>query len=200
MGEFGRIQSTTTITFEEIAGLVPITIYESNGSITSCELAAPQPLSIGDVLPVDIVSSALSLEIDDIETNTHQPQIASTGAAFIMTELKSRDALERARPNQAIFDRLNSQGIRPSLYLYTRSEDEFDLRARMFALHTGVIEDPATGSATCNVAGLLAHYDERQDGRFQWRIAQGVEMGRPSVIMARAEKKDGVVQSTGVGG
>jgi len=33
-----------------------------------------------------------------------------------------------------------------------------------------------------------------------WRIAQGVEMGRPSTLVARAEKKDGVVTGTWVGG
>ncbi len=200
MGAFGRLESSTTITFEEKAGLVPITIQAADGEITSCDVAAPQPLTIGAPVSVDLVADALSLETADIQTDTHPPQIASTGAAFIMTELKTRGALERARPNQAVFDAMNSQGIRPSLYLYTRSNDDYDLRARMFALHTGVIEDPATGSASCNVAGLLAHYDERQDGRFEWRIAQGVEMGRPSVIMARAEKVGGVVQSTGVGG
>ena len=70
----------------------------------------------------------------------------------------------------------------------------------MFAPQAGVPEDPATGSASCVVAGLMAHYDGKADGRFQWRIAQGVEMGRPSVILTQAIKADGVVQSTGVGG
>ena len=37
-------------------------------------------------------------------------------------------------------------------------------------------------------------------GSFSWRIAQGVEMGRPSILKARAEKVNGVVQSTWVGG
>jgi trans-2,3-dihydro-3-hydroxyanthranilate isomerase len=35
---------------------------------------------------------------------------------------------------------------------------------------------------------------------FSWRIAQGVEMGRPSTLIARTEKKAGVVTGTWIGG
>ena len=65
----------------------------------------------------------------------------------------------------------------PQLHLYMRVNDDFDIRARMFAPLSGVPEDPATGSASCALAGLLAHYKEEPNGSFSWRIAQGVEMG-----------------------
>ena len=71
---------------------------------------------------------------------------------------------------------------------------------RVFVPGAGVPEDPATGSASCAVAGLLAHHSGQANGRFSYRIAQGVEMGRPSVLLARAEKADGSVQATAVGG
>ena len=70
----------------------------------------------------------------------------------------------------------------------------------MFAPLDGVPEDPATGSANCALAGLLSYYDEAATGSFRWRIAQGVEMGRPSVLEARSEKSDGAVTATWVGG
>jgi trans-2,3-dihydro-3-hydroxyanthranilate isomerase len=70
----------------------------------------------------------------------------------------------------------------------------------MFAPLSGVAEDPATGSAACAVAGLLAHLHDPAAGEFVWRIAQGVEMGRPSLLRARADKVDGVVRKTFVGG
>ena len=70
----------------------------------------------------------------------------------------------------------------------------------MFAPLDGVPEDPATGSANCALAGLLGHHNEASSGDFHWRIAQGVEMGRPSVLEARAEKRDGIVVATRIGG
>ena len=98
------------------------------------------------------------------------------------------------------FDALAAQGVTPDVHLYTRSADEFDIRARMFAPFDGVPEDPATGSANCALAGLLSHYSEAPDASLSWRIAQGVEMGRPSVLEARAEKRDGVVVGAWIGG
>ena len=60
--------------------------------------------------------------------------------------------------------------------------------------------DPATGSANAALAGLLTHYDRSAAGRYRWRIAQGVERGRPSVLEARTEKRDGRVANVWIGG
>ena len=47
---------------------------------------------------------------------------------------------------------------------------------------------------------MLSHLDEAAGGAFSWRIAQGVEMGRPSVLEARTEKRDGAVVDVWIGG
>src|SRR5205823_5445198 len=193
-GEFGEIKSSLTVTFEEEAGLVSVTIVESSGKVTSCELTAPQSLSFGRTLPVELVAAAISIDSKDIVTKTHGPQVVSVGRPFIFVELRDRSVLERARINMSGFEALAARGVMPDVYLYILASDGFDIRARMFAPLSGVPEDPATGSANCTLAGLLAHYNQDRNGSFSWRIAQGVEMGRPSTLIARAEKKDGVVQ------
>src|SRR5438132_2215830 len=204
--EFGEINSSLTVTFEEEAGLVSVAIRAEQGKIASCELAAPQSLSLGKTVPAKLVASAVSLNRQDIVTDTHYLQICSIGLPFVFTELRDRAALERARINISGFDALRDLGVNPQLHLYIRvSESEpdwhgFDIRARMFAPLSGVPEDPATGSASCALAGLLAHYKEEPSGSFAWRIAQGVEMGRPSTLLARAEKAEGTVKATWVGG
>jgi trans-2,3-dihydro-3-hydroxyanthranilate isomerase len=205
-GEFGEINSPLTVTFEEEAGLVSVAIRAEQAKIVSCELAAPQSLSLGRTVPAELIASAVSLNREDIVTDTHHPQICSVGLPFVFTELRDRAGLERARINMSGFDALRDLGVNPQLHLYTRvSESEpdwhgFDIRARMFAPLSGVPEDPATGSANCTLGGLLAHHQEQSSGTFSWRIAQGVEMGRPSTLVARAEKKDGVVTGTWIGG
>ena len=199
-GAFGEIQSSLTVTFEEQAGLVSVTIHEAQGKIALCELAAPQSLSLGKTISPQLVASAVSLSTDDIVTETHPPQVASVGLPFLLVELRDRSALERAVINLRAFDALQAQAIWPSVHLYVRSTDGFDIRARMFAPLAGVPEDPATGSANCALVGLLAHYSGQRNGSLSQRIAQGVEMGRPSTLLARAEKKDGVVRGTWVGG
>ena len=199
-GEFGEINTSLTVTFEEEAGLVPVTIDCEKRAVVRCEVAAPQPLSLGKTIAVQLVASAVSLSPEDIVTDTHHPQVCSVGLPFVITELKDHSALEFARINMSGFDALADVGIKPSMHLYVRVSDGFDIRARMFAPLSGVPEDPATGSASCALAGLLAHCNKGPSGSFSWRIAQGVEMGRPSTLLARAEKADGTVQATWVGG
>jgi trans-2,3-dihydro-3-hydroxyanthranilate isomerase len=70
----------------------------------------------------------------------------------------------------------------------------------MFAPLDGVPEDPATGSANCALAALLAQLDPADNAEFNWRIAQGVEMGRPSLLEARVQKLNGKVSATLIGG
>jgi trans-2,3-dihydro-3-hydroxyanthranilate isomerase len=199
MGAFGPIDSSITVTFEEKAGLVPITIHRRQGTLW-CQLSAPERLSLGKTVSAEVLASAVSLAPQDVVVTTHQPQVASVGLPFLVAELRDRSALERARVSGQGFDALVARGVVPDVHLYTRSGDEFDIRARMFAPFDGVPEDPATGSASCALAGLLSHYDAATDGTTSWRIAQGVEMGRPSVLEASAEKRGGVVVVTRVGG
>ena len=202
-GELGDVQSLSGMTFEEEAGLVPISIEQSNGKITSCEFQAPQPVSFGKILPAKLIASAVSLSEEGILTKAHEPQVVSAGLPFVVAELKDRSALERCRVNSGGFAEILAvlkEGVRASVYVYVRTTGDVDIRARMFAPLSGVPEDPATGSATCAVAGLLAHLDGRTNGEFAWHLAQGVEMGRPSALRARAEKRDGMVKATWVGG
>ena len=70
----------------------------------------------------------------------------------------------------------------------------------MFAPLYGVPEDPATGSGNCALVGLLASLRPERDLTLQLRIAQGIEMGRPSLLEAAAEKKAGRVTELRIGG
>lgn len=200
IGALGKFDGRTTIEFEERAGIVAIDIEARGGVVDSCELRAPQALSLGaEAAPAD-VAVALSLQEHDIVVERHQPRMASVGLAFLMVELRDRRALERARVNPAGFETLAAKGLRPHVHIYTRSGDEFDVRARMFAPTTGVPEDPATGSANCALAGLLAQLSPVATEDCTLTIAQGVEMGRPSMLLARTSKRGGVVTDVWIGG
>jgi len=188
------------ILFEEKAGAVPISVTLQNDATFTCELKAPQSLTVGKTAPVDTVARAVSLQADEILTTAHQPRLASVGLPFLFVELRDIEALRRARPNLSGFDELVKLGLTPDVLLYVRSGNEFDIRARMYAPFDGVVEDPATGSANCALCGLLAQLDTAESGHFSWKIAQGVELGRPSVLYARAEKVAGKVVSVWIGG
>jgi trans-2,3-dihydro-3-hydroxyanthranilate isomerase len=199
IGELGSLDRPLQITFEEKAGPVPITVERRDGLIR-CELSAPERLTLGRSIGADILARALSLAPDDIATRTHPPQAASVGLRFLIAELRDRAALQRARPRVGGVEALAADGIPPDVHLYVHSRDEFDIRARMFAPFDGVPEDPATGSANGALAALLAGYDPAPSGSFRWRVAQGVEMGRPSLLEISAEKREGEVVEARVAG
>ncbi|NBC22825.1 MAG: PhzF family phenazine biosynthesis isomerase [Gammaproteobacteria bacterium] len=195
----GELDGRDEVVFEEAAGRVPVTISRDGGRIR-CELAAPETLTLSEPASAELIAAALSLEPEDIVTETHLPQAASVGLPFVMAELPDTDTLARARINAEMFDVLADEGLPPDIHMYVLGDDEYDVRARMFAPLDGVPEDPATGSANCALAALLAHYAPEESGDYGWRILQGAEMGRPSVLEARAEKRDGRMTGAWIGG
>lgn len=198
--EQGDVHAGMTVVFEERAGLVPVTIRKKAGGRLWCELTAPEKLSLGEVVMPEVAAAALSLEAEKIELKTHPPRSAGVGFPFLIVELSGIEALKKARFNVAAMEQLVDEGVPPDILLYVRGSGKVDIRARMFAPFEGVPEDPATGSANCALAALLSHYDPASNGEFRWRIAQGVEMGRPSMLYARTEKKNGKVVATMIAG
>jgi trans-2,3-dihydro-3-hydroxyanthranilate isomerase len=72
--------------------------------------------------------------------------------------------------------------------------------ARMFAPGMGVAEDPATGSAAAAFAGVLAAYEKLGDGEQSFRIEQGYEMGRPSLIELLLSIRGGKLAAAAIAG
>lgn len=117
----------------------------------------------------------------------------------MLAELASRDALRRARPDLASFAEAFAGHVTNKLYAYTRDGGQgFDFHSRMFAPLAGVLEDPATGSATVTLAAVLA--EAGPDGETTLRIEQGRDMGRPSTLVTRTVKRSGTISSAHVGG
>ena len=199
LGELGQIDDQVETVFDEKAGPVPITIRKDEGNFW-CELKAPAALKIGETLPVEQIATAIGLNPDQIVTATHPPQVASVGLGFITAELRDRESLANARVLFPVFEEIQQSGIHPYIFMYIRSNDEFDIRARMFAPTDGIMEDPATGSATCAMVALLTHHEPESSGEFSFRVGQGIEMGRPSTLEARTRKENGTVTGVWVGG
>ena len=191
--------------FEEIAGLVPVEILQDAGRVAGAELTAPQALKKLTQFSAEQAAACLSLSAADIRTDRHAPVIVSVGMAFLVVELASRDALRRAKPEAVPFARVLTTDNAVGIYFYTRDvpppQKPTDLQARMFFPgSSGLIEDPATGSATVATAALLADLASERDGELKLRIGQGVDMGRPSLLLTRVRKQDGAIVSAHVGG
>lgn len=190
--------------FEEGAGLVPVRLLWEQGRVVGAELTAPEPFrqTPSPAAPAAIAAN-LSLREADVRTDRHAPAIVSVGLGFLAVELASRAALAAARAGAALAALLVETSA-AGIYLYTagRAADEADtdLQARMFAPHDGIPEDPATGSAAGAVGALLATLMADRDITLDLTIGQGQDLGRPSRLQVRIEKRDGLVATARVGG
>ena len=192
--------------FEEIAGLVRVHIRRNAaGVIEGCRISAPRSLNISIAVPTDLVANCAGLAESDISTDLHDPLVASVGTPFVIAEVTSLDALARARPDLGAFragsEQFSDLSERFNLLLYTRRGDTLSyLRSRMFAPLAGVLEDPATGSANAALAALLTSLAPGEDVDLHYEIEQGVEMGRPSLLVASGWKTaEGPVEATVAG-
>lgn len=178
------------LAFEEIAGLVTMQLLKRGNEIYGARLKAPQPLNLGDFVSVEQVADACGLSPADIEAKNHAPRLAGCGNWFVFAELTSREALKRAMYVTDAFARNFPMMRTVGIHLYVRTGgDGVDVQTRMFAPLYGVPEDPATGSANVALVGVIAAADRM--GRLSLRIAQGVDMGRPSLLEADAVDVDG---------
>lgn len=190
--------------FEETAGLVPMKLLRVRDTIVGAELRAPEPLSRRTIVSREVAAACLSLDPSEIALQAHAPQIASVGLPFLIVELDSRDALRRSTPNVAAHAELLPLDGADAIFAYWRAPDESPaseetvLHARTFSPLDGIVEDPATGSACAATIALLATLEADRRPELAWRIHQGVDMGRPSLLRGRTIR--GAAIETHIGG
>lgn len=190
-----RLPGVERLTLHNRAGQVAARVMrDSSGAPVGAVIAAPRAFALADDVATTTVAACAALPEDAVAVARHAPVLCGAGTPFVVAELSGIAALEAAAPDASAFRRLLPG---PGLLLYAPA-GEGRVRARMFHPGVGVAEDPATGSAACALVGLLLHLDAgAPSGRV--RIAQGQEIGRPSIIEAEAERRDGAIR-VAVGG
>jgi trans-2,3-dihydro-3-hydroxyanthranilate isomerase len=109
------------------------------------------------------------------------PQIVSTGLGALIAPVADRAAVARARPDFEAIEALLAPHRVSNLYLVHCELGTGRAQARMFT--QPFQEDPATGSA----AGALCAYLAERAGTTRVEVGQGVEIERPSRLIAELE-------------
>ncbi|NVK43552.1 MAG: PhzF family phenazine biosynthesis protein [Oceanospirillaceae bacterium] len=194
----GRLQpgAESSLTLVQRVGDVPVTFRGEGGDEVARFRTALAP-EVGDSeLDPETAAAMLGLEPGQL---VRPPRIASCGTPFQMFEVTDIESLGRAQLDLALWRRALAGAAAPDLYLYTRSGESLSVRARMFGPGFNIAEDPATGAAASALAGMLA-LDAATPGLYRLRIEQGVEMGRPSLILTEVRVGDAGVESVEVEG
>ncbi len=192
------------ITLELQAGLTPVNITRIADCVSGKFTAPVIPSHIAGPLP-SAKQAALALGLDESEIGFDHHQLANIigGPRFFYIPVKTRDALARAKVIEPYWtDMLAPLGHLHAGYIYTRggSHADTDFRARMYDPGGGIIEDPATGSATALLAAQLLSAEQLKDGTHHWKLEQGYDMGRPSDLMLEADVQGAKLTAVRVGG
>lgn len=168
------------ITLEELAGLVPVSVW-SRGGVVTAEFTAPQiPVPMGGDTSPALIGPALGLSAGQIGYGDHVPRVWKAGPDYLFVPLAGPHALAAAKPTQPHWAEL-ARNTNESVFLYTPA-GENGFRTRMFAPDHGIPEDPATGSASAIFAAQLLAGGDLGEGETAFTLTQGVEMGRESQI------------------
>ena len=203
LGEIPMNGAETRIVFEEGVGPVSVTIRAENGIPGFAQLTAAKLPEFGPPAPAaPDLAHVLGLDRSDVLDDTFAPEAVSCGVPYLCIPVRNRAVLGRARVQVEEFVSLLQGYWTAKVYLFCEDPElpGSHIRARMFAPELGIAEDPATGSAVAGLSGYLAKRSARRDGTLRWVIEQGFEMGRPSILEAEADVRDGAVAAVRVGG
>lgn len=176
-------------------GPIPVTFVEGGYSW----MRQNEPI-FGPTHDPGIFADMLGLTMDDLD-NRFPVQEVSTGLPFFIVPLKTIAALKTAKVKKEkcfeFIEHTEAKGI--LIYSPETHQPDNDLSVRVFVDYFGVPEDPATGSGNgCLAAYLTKHRYFGKPG-VDVRVEQGYEIGRPSLLLLRADEKNGKIE-VNVGG
>ena len=201
---FGR-EVGECVLLEQPGGVVPVTLLEEG----SWQLDAPafQVLAMGEGVSVAEAAACLGLATTDL--CPPGPRVAFVGGAgYTLIEVRSQEVLGQCVP-AAVAIATTPTG---KVLAWTRVVEGDDLaevgvqmRIRVFTANGGR-EEAASGAGFCCLLGLLATCeggggaDSYLASITRWIVAQGVEMGRPSILLGECEQAGRVPRAIRVAG
>jgi trans-2,3-dihydro-3-hydroxyanthranilate isomerase len=186
----GESSAADSIRMETAMGTVPFDLERAgDGRVGSARMLQPVPTwehydRADELLAgLGVVASARALPVE----------VYRNGPRHVFVGLDSVAALTVVEPDHRILARL------PDMAANCFAGSGSHWRLRMFSPAYGVVEDAATGSAAGSLAVHLARHGLIAFGQ-QIEIRQGVEIGRPSTMWARATGTSERIESVQVEG
>ena len=182
-----------TIILNLKVGQISVTFSYSDKDADILWMKQIQP-TFGQTFDTESISQVLSLDAEDID-NRFPIQDVSTGVPSVIAPLKTLDAVKRARIDKDKYFKLIKDKQAKAILVFCPEtyNKENDLNVRFFADYYGVPEDPATGSANGCLAGYSVKHRYFGKDQINIRVEQGYEIGRPSLLLLKAENREGKI-------
>ena len=203
LGRVSVADNTVDVLVEEAVRTLPVSIRRTGEHCYFAQFSAPRGADYFDPAPsIEDIATVLSLDPLRICTDRNPPRIVSCGVPFLCVEVTGLTEMRAIHVNTAHWtDRLGGADA-PSIYVFTREtlNDDCHLHVRSFPFNLGIAEDSATGSAATALGGYLGDTASVVSGTLTYRLEQGFEMNRPSLIDIEIDRHDGRTTAIRVGG
>lgn len=172
-------------------GQIPVTLSynEKDNNILWMKQISP---TFSKIYSTDQIGEILN--IDKAQIDDRFPiQEVSTGLPFIIVPLRTMEAIKQVNILKDQYWELVRKTQAKAILVFCPEtyHKENDLNVRVFTEYYGIPEDPATGSANGCLAGYLVKHRYLGKDKINIRTEQGHEIGRPSLLYLRSQKKDG---------
>ncbi|MGW6742541.1 PhzF family phenazine biosynthesis protein [Streptomyces sp. NPDC055025] len=183
----GNETGRSALLLETRMGAIPFRVDHADGRAVATRMRQPvptwEPFEYADEL----------LAALGVKTSTLPVEIYRNGPRHVFVGLEDVEALSALDPDHRALARF------PDMATNCFAASGANWRSRMFSPAYGVVEDAATGSAAGPLAVHLVRHGLVEWGR-RIEILQGVEISRPSRMLARADGTPEQVISVEVGG
>lgn len=180
-------------------GPVLVTFSDQGQAIERLWMQQPAP-TFGQTFPIAAIAPVLNLATEAFDARFPIATV-STGLPFIIVPLRQRQTLQQAVVNRDRLFQLIAQTEAKALLLFcpetTNPAHHLSVRAVVDGL--GIPHDPATGSANGCLAAYLVQHQYLGAAMVDLHVEQGYELGRPSLLLIKAQRHDHVIK-VAVGG
>jgi trans-2,3-dihydro-3-hydroxyanthranilate isomerase len=205
-GLLPRPAESFAIRLELGVGVLPVDIACADGAVAQVIMTQRAPQFLAE-LPLDDVGQlarGLGIEAQDLLSAGLPTQLVSTGLPQLVVPLRSLAAMRAITLELGVLHTICERYGTHSIYAFTCETvtPSAQVHSRLFAPLAGVLEDPATGSASGALGAYLVHHrvfgGEAEVIRLE--NEQGYEMGRPSRILIEVSRNGGTITRVRVGG
>lgn len=183
----GTAPERAAVTLETDAGPVTVTLRPSGERRAFGRMRQPIPSWEAYERETELLRAL------DLERSGLPVEVYCNGPRHVFVELQSERQVAALRPDMQALADLGDAGVS----CFAGSAGRW--KTRMFLPALGVPEDPATGSAAGPLAVHLSRHGRIAFGE-EIEIRQGAEIGRPSLLYARAEGSADAIAGVEVGG
>ena len=198
------LEEGTNRIFQECkAGVLPVDIVVRGGKVEEVVMTQSPPRFFDEYDNRVLLAAAVGLPESELLPDGLPAQVVSTAVPQLMVPAASLRHFDRIELDLAAMRQVLGETESDCFMIFTREciQAEGTVHARMFAPGLGVVEDPATGSASGALGAYLVKHglvEARPTARIL--VEQGYEMGRPSSIHVEVDADESGPTEVRVGG